>query len=258
MPRALVVCFEPADAPAIADRIRRGGFDPEICPVRAAAGLRAVGQNPPDVVVIDLLRMPSYGRWFGAQLRQRKSTRSIPLVFIEGDPRKTKLVRKLLPDAVYTPLPDLGEAAARAVRNRPAEPVIPDVTALPAAAKLGIGRGDRVALVDAPEGIGKALGPLPRSARFACAVESASLILLFARSSVELARKLPALARETPPEAKLWVLWPKKTSGLPSDLNPQRIFEMSASFGLAAHKLCAVDRTWSALAISRKPRRARG
>ena len=255
MPRAVVVAFDPADAGSVCDRIRRAGFEADICPSRGTAGLRSLAESLPDLVVIDLIRMPSYGRWMGGLLRQRKATRAIPLLFIEGDPAKTRLVRKFLPDAVFTSLPEVGESIWRAIRNAPAEPVAPDVTRVPIASKLGIKPASVVALLNAPGGID--LKPLPRGAKLSETCDDrSSVVLLFVRSSIELTRQLPAAARAAP-GAKLWAVWPKKSSGVPGDLTAPRIFEIAETLGFAAHKICAVDRTWSALGIARKRRTRR-
>jgi len=53
-------------------------------------------------VVIDLNRLPSQGRDLGIALRTYKTTRQVPLVFVDGDPEKVARIREILPDAVYT------------------------------------------------------------------------------------------------------------------------------------------------------------
>ena len=87
----------------------------------------------------------------GVLLRQQKSLRSIPLVFVEGDPEKAAQVRAILPDAVYTTWakarPPFNAPSARRLRK----PCAPRDPGTPLLAKLGIGEDSRVALA-APSG----------------------------------------------------------------------------------------------------------
>src|SRR6266567_1523732 len=161
MPRVLVIHYDAAEAPLLADRIRREDFD-AVFAGRGAAVFRSIRAAPPDAIVIDLTRMPSYGRAMGALLREQKSTRRIPLVFIEGDPAKTPLVRALLPDAVISSVLRIGPALRKAIREAPEEPAAPDPSRLPLAGKLRIREGSAVALLHPPESFLDKLGPLPK------------------------------------------------------------------------------------------------
>ncbi|HYW44754.1 MAG TPA: hypothetical protein VE959_17965 [Bryobacteraceae bacterium] len=75
------------------------------------------------MVVIDLVRMPCYGRWMGSLLRGHQAARKIPLVLVEGDPEKARLVRRVLPDAVFTGFPRIGPSLEKAIRTALAEPM---------------------------------------------------------------------------------------------------------------------------------------
>ncbi|HVE16001.1 MAG TPA: hypothetical protein VNB29_04660, partial [Chthoniobacterales bacterium] len=129
--RVVVIHYELPEAAALANRLRREGVDAEPCRGLGAKAFRHLRADPPDTVLIDLMRMPSYGKALGALIRETKSTRSIPLVFLEGDPEKTSRVRETFPDAVFAPLARLAPALKRAVRNRPAEPIVPDARSVP-------------------------------------------------------------------------------------------------------------------------------
>jgi CheY-like chemotaxis protein len=247
---AVIIHYDPREAELLADRIRREGFEAEACPVAGAKASAWVRRRQPDIVVIDLMRMPSYGRALGCLLREQKSTRAIPLLFVEGDPEKTRRVRRVLPDAGFTKLPRIGAGIEKAIRDAPADPVAPDSTRIPAVTKLRIREGSTVALLHAPEGFEAVLAPLPKNVKFQTAVHDAATILLFVRSSFDLARELPRIAAELEPKSALWILWPKKSSGQRSDLTAQRIWNACPTFGLAAHRVCAIDKTWSALAIA--------
>jgi hypothetical protein len=247
--RVTVVHYEAAEAAALAERLRRDGLDAEPYRHLGARGFRELRANPPDAIVIDLMRMPSYGRAIGALLRESKSTRSIPLVFLEGDPAKTARVRELLPDAGFAPLARLADAARRAVRRPPADPVLP-VSGTSLLEKLRIREGTSVALIGAPEGFDATLTPLPSGARFAPPGEG-DVVLLFARSSAGLERSLPRFAA-LPKGRALWVLWPKRAARAAGDLSLPKIQNACAPLGLVAYKTCSVDRTWSAAAVSRR------
>lgn len=253
MPRVVVIHYDLTEAVALASRISRGDLEGEAYLHRGLAGMRGIRQNPPDAILIDLMRMPSYGRAIGGLLRETKSTRMIPLVFLEGDPEKTALVRRILPDAVFTRLPGIGDALRRAIQDPPAEPAAPVGRKTPLDKKLRIGKGSAIALLDAPEDF--SLGKLPPGAKIAARADHADIVLLFVKSPAALGRRLPAMAHDDSPR-KWWVLWPKKT-GKPASksaagLSMPAIIEMCRPYGLAFHKLCAVDETWSALGIGRR------
>jgi CheY-like chemotaxis protein len=251
--RVVVVHYEAAEAAALADRLRREGIAAEPYTALGTRGFRQLSAAPPDAILIDLIRMPSYGRAMGGMLRKTKSTRAIPIVFLEGDPEKTDRVRELLPDAGFTSLPRLAPALRRAVRTAPAEPVVPESREVPAGQKLRIPEGATVSLIGAPEGFEAVLG----GARVTRS-RGGEVVLLFARTAAAIGRELPGLAKMLPGR-RLWVLWPKRTSRAAGDLSLPRIHDACAPLGLVAYKTCSVDATWSAAAVSRRrtPGRAR-
>jgi len=102
MPRVLVIHWNAPEAAERAQRLRAAGFDADFYAGPGGPAFRALSENPPDAIVIDLARIPSQGGAAGIAFRQRKATRMVPLIFIEGDPEKTANVRVMLPDAVYT------------------------------------------------------------------------------------------------------------------------------------------------------------
>ena len=75
--------------------------------------MRSLRESPPLAAVIDLTRLPSHGRYVAAEIRATKSTRHIPIVFVDGDPEKVERIRKDLPDAVYTSRSRLASALKR-------------------------------------------------------------------------------------------------------------------------------------------------
>jgi CheY-like chemotaxis protein len=262
VPRILVVHWSPAEAAARAERLRREGFETScFTDQRDGAGFRALRENPPDAVVIDLARLPSHGQAVAIALREQKATRMVPLVFIPADPEKTARVRGLLPDAVFTAWPRIGAALRRALRHPLQDPAVPGTfagySATPLPRKLRIREGSVVALVHAPEGFEAKLTPLPEGARIERRIGNADVILAFVKSTAALGRELPALAREMHSGRTLWLIWPKKTSPLAGDLGQAQVREMGLAIGLVDYKVCAVDETWSGLAFAaRRAQRA--
>ena len=57
-------------------------------------------ESPPYAIVIDLTRLPSQGRHMAVAIRSKKTIRSIPIVFVDGDPEKVERIRAVLPDAI--------------------------------------------------------------------------------------------------------------------------------------------------------------
>src|SRR5579872_6462286 len=101
MKRVVLIHWNEEEARPHVERLRRLKFDVEWIAPRCGKGLQPYCSNPPDAFLIDLTRIPSHGRAIGVFLRQRKSTRFVPLVFIGGEPEKVEQARALLPDAVY-------------------------------------------------------------------------------------------------------------------------------------------------------------
>ena len=249
MARVLVIHRDPPEATERAARLRALGLDATPYLSLGSRGFRGIHQDPPHVILIDLTRLPSYGKAMGVLIRQHKLLRSIPLVFVEGDPEKAAQVRAILPDAVYTPWAKAPAAIQRAIRQAPSEPVPPRVPSTPLLAKLGIGENSRVALVHPPDDF-----ELPGVTAQKQAT-GADVVLIFFRKSAALSRELPELAAMTGKGRRLWVLWPKKASGVESDLTLVRIREMASAHGLIDYKVCAVDATWSATTLGKRRRK---
>jgi CheY-like chemotaxis protein len=246
VPRILVIHYEPAEAALLAERLRREGFEAAPCMHRGTKAFRGVRDNPPDAILIDLFRLPSYGRALGVLLREGKRTRAIPLVFLEGDPEKAAHVRQTLPDAGYAPLSRIGAALRKAIARPPANPVAPQHHR-PVLQKLLITAESSVALVNAPDDFA-----LPEPARIARKAVDADVVLTFVRTEAALGRALPSIAKGIGPECRHWIVWPKKKAGSGSTLNMPTIVQMCRTFGLVGYKVCAVDDTWSAMVIARK------
>lgn len=114
--------------------------------------------------------------------------------------------------------------------------------------KLGVKEGFRVALVNSPRGFKKELGPLPAKAKFSpCVLNTLDLVLLFVNSQAELRRRFVLLAPNLVANGMLWVAWPKKSSGVDTDLSFTNVQRTGLDAGLVDVKICAVNDVWSGL-----------
>ena len=118
----------------------------------------------------------------------------------------------------------------------------------PLTKKLGIKEGFRVALVGAPKGFRGELEGLPTKVEFVTSVEtSLDLIVFFAKSRSELLSNFSRLAAKLAPAGMLWIAWPKKASGVASDLSDGVVRQTGLDAGLVDTKVCAVNEVWSGL-----------
>jgi hypothetical protein len=114
--------------------------------------------------------------------------------------------------------------------------------------KLGIKEGCRLALVNAPDDFALTLGELPAGvAPRPMGRGTYDVIVLFAASARELARALPAARARLDPAGGLWVAWPKKSSGIRTDITETQVRDRGLDTGLVDNKVCAIDDTWSGL-----------
>ena len=121
------------------------------------------------------------------------------------------------------------------------------------AAKLGIRPGERVVAPGAPPHYRALLDPLPEGVTFRSRLARAErFIHRFASGQAELARAFPRLAGALADDGMLWVSWPKRASGVPTDLTEDRIREIALPYGLVDVKVCAVDEVWSGLKLVRR------
>jgi len=120
--------------------------------------------------------------------------------------------------------------------------------------KLGIKVGSVVALVGAPEGFANdTLGPLPTGAVLREGARSPFNVgLLFARSKADMARRFPAAAKAMGNPGALWIAWPKKASGVVTDLDGNVVRDFGLAAGLVDYKVAAIDAIWSGLCFARR------
>lgn len=122
----------------------------------------------------------------------------------------------------------------------------------PLAGKLGIKPEHAVALDNAPDGF--VIEGLPDSVSLARRPGNTTydVILAFCPDRARLAKRLPALIERTVTAGAVWIAWPKRASGVPTDLTEDGIRELALPLGVVDVKVCAVDATWSGLKLVRR------
>jgi hypothetical protein len=116
--------------------------------------------------------------------------------------------------------------------------------------KLGIKPGHRVALVGAPSGFDETLGELPpgvvirRRAR-----GRLDVVVAFCSRRAALERRIVALREALDPAGALWIAWPKRASGVETDVSEGVVRELGLAAGLVDNKVCAIDEVWSGLRL---------
>lgn len=123
----------------------------------------------------------------------------------------------------------------------------------PLSQKLGIKPGMQVTALGAPGSYAALLGELPPGARISCRLpRTTRFIHRFVSRRQELKADFGRLARSLADDGTLWISWPKKSSGVATDLNEDLVREMGLPLGLVDVKVCAVDEVWSGLKFVRR------
>ncbi|HUS10647.1 MAG TPA: hypothetical protein VMZ30_09295 [Pyrinomonadaceae bacterium] len=119
----------------------------------------------------------------------------------------------------------------------------------PLAKKLGFKEGFRAGFVNPPEAFQKELGTLPADVEICVETlrEPLDLIIFFTDSKQTLKREFPRLANKLARNGLLWVSWPKKSSGVITDLSDTIVRETGLAAGLVDVKVCAINDIWSGL-----------
>jgi hypothetical protein len=117
--------------------------------------------------------------------------------------------------------------------------------------KLGIRPGARLQLVSEPEDFAGLLGALPDGSRIAPR-GALDFAMLFVMSQSDLRKRFTRLRDRLESNGMLWVAWPKKTSGVETDLSEGVVRVFGLESGLVDVKVCAVDDTWSGLKFVRR------
>jgi hypothetical protein len=134
---------------------------------------------------------------------------------------------------------------------------VPGYSGTPLATKLGVKPGSSLRLVAAPGDFEETLAPLPGGVTIRrTGAYKADVVVLFTTTYADLAARVEPLGKAVHPDGALWVSWPKKASGVPTDVTEDSIREVALPLGLVDNKVCAVTDVWSGLRLVwRKERR---
>jgi hypothetical protein len=120
----------------------------------------------------------------------------------------------------------------------------------PLVRKLGIKPGARVAILGAPQGFDATLGTLPEGVAVTRRLGAGQdVVIFFTTERAALADRLGALRAAIAPDGMVWVAWPKKAAGVPTDVTEDVVRDVVLPAGLVDVKVCAIDATWSGLKI---------
>ena len=107
----------------------------------------------------------------------------------------------------------------------------------------------RVFLMAAPDEYTDWLGELPANLSWTRSAAKADAAHVFAGDSETLRKILPQLRERMPPDGFVWVSWPKKASGVPTDITEDVVRQIALPLGFVDVKVCAVTDVWSGLKL---------
>jgi hypothetical protein len=147
--------------------------------------------------------------------------------------------------------PTMNSKSSKTPGNRPTA----GYSSTPLPKKLGIKAGTVVSLLNAPPDFRKSLGELPSGARISLRIsKSTTLAIWFVDRRNVLDSRLPRVNRSLL-QGSIWIAWPKKASGVATDLSESVVRESGLAVGLVDYKVCAIDYTWSGLLFTRRKTR---
>ena len=122
----------------------------------------------------------------------------------------------------------------------------------PLALKLGIKPGHTFALDNPPDGF--VVEGLPDEVETSRRPGNTAydVILAFCPDRARLARRMPGLIERTTTAGAIWIAWPKRSSGVATDLDENGVRDIALPLGVVDVKVCAVDETWSGLKLVRR------
>lgn len=241
-----------------AKKLKTLGVEVELGVLNSQSDFKAIRNNPPDVFVIDLSRLPSHGREVGTGLRSYKSTRHVPIIFLEGEKEKVEKVKQILHDAIFCSWKNL-KAGIKKAESVDTEKLLPKKNALeayrdtPLPQKLGIKENSIVGLIDPPKRLKEILGELPQDVKLVKnPKKQCELFLLFTLFMGGLESNFEEMTKLLSEKGSFWILWPKKTSGIESDLSQNEVRNYGLARGFVDYKVCSFDETWSGLKFCRR------
>ena len=127
---------------------------------------------------------------------------------------------------------------------------MPGYSGTPLAKKLGIKAGFRIKTKNAPSDYLDLISPLPENVNISTGFRSnIDLWHVFTATETELENVLTEAPGQIKQNGMIWVSWPKKSSGVPSEITEDTVRFFALPLGLVDVKVCAVDDTWSGLKL---------
>ena len=255
-PTVRLICWKEVRARELARELEAAGFAVDAGTLDGST-LRTLGQSPPEAVVIDLGRLPAQGRDVGVMLRTTARSRHTPLIFVDGAETKIARTREVLPDASYASRDEMVASIRQAMASPPCDPVVPEsnfagYSGTPLPKKLGVKVNSTVALVDAPTDFDNTLGELPSGTKVIRRGKPGADVTLWFLNSLDDLQKRIEFMGEIAGDGRLWICWPKKASGVVTDLTQNEVRSTGLASGLVDFKICAIDATWSGLCFTRR------
>jgi hypothetical protein len=130
---------------------------------------------------------------------------------------------------------------------------MPGYSGTPLPKKLGIKPGAHVWLVDAPSDVRAELSAALAGCESVLGGKAPlDFAMMFTKSKRKLAKEFTRISKLLAPAGMLWVSWPKKSSGVATDLDENKVRQVGLDAGLVDVKVCAVTEVWSGLKFVRR------
>lgn len=130
--------------------------------------------------------------------------------------------------------------------------VVSGYSATPLARKLGVREESRVLVISAPDDFQGMLDPLPAGTRMVGLRAAFDIAIVFSTRAAGVRERLLKLEPRLDSGARLWVCWPKKSSGVRTDCTFDVVQGAGLETGLVDTKVCAIDEIWSGLCFMRR------
>jgi hypothetical protein len=254
-----LVSWDDDTAQARTRELKALGFKVEARPLRECGGVVGHFRDlAPDAVVLDLDRLPSHGREVATMLRDSRSTRHLPLVFVGGAPDKVERIRAELHDATFTAWGDIAGALKAAIVYPPVNPVkarshADKSAATPLLQKLGIKPAMQVSVLSGFDGFEDLLCDLPEGANLSQKFSPGTQLGLYiVHSERELADGFDHAVSRLPEAASFWIIYPKQSRRVTTSFNENAVRETGLAKGFVDYKVCSVNTEWSGLKFSRR------
>jgi hypothetical protein len=135
---------------------------------------------------------------------------------------------------------------------------MPGYSGTPLPKKLGIKNGFRVQITNAPAEVRAELEQALADCTAVKHGDSLDFAMVFTKSRAELAKEFSRIAKSLAPAGMLWVSWPKKSSGVMTDVDENVVRGIGLEAGLVDIKVCAVTEIWSGLKFVRRVKDRKG